>query len=164
MTPIDWATRPLQKYADFTGRAPRAEYWWFVLLYMVGFVVATIIDSVLGLDAMALTYGPVTILFALAILVPSLAVGARRLHDTDRSGWWLLMPGLPYLLGIALVFGGAASGNSMLAMLGGALAFVGFICGIVLLVWFCTKGTDGPNRFGDDPLADPAEDLAQTFE
>ena len=123
MTPIDWATRPLKKYADFTGRAPRAEYWWFVLLYMVGFVVATIIDSVLGLDAMALTYGPVTILFALAILVPSLAVGARRLHDTDRSGWWLLI-GLIPLIGA-----------------------------IVLLVFFVAEGTRGSNQYGEDPYA-----------
>ncbi|HEY5457893.1 MAG TPA: DUF805 domain-containing protein [Sphingomicrobium sp.] len=130
MTPIDWATRPLQKYADFTGRAPRAEYWWFVLLYMVGFVVATIIDSVLGLDAMALTYGPVTILFALAILVPSLAVGARRLHDTDRSGWWLLI-GLIPLIGA-----------------------------IVLLVFFVSEGTRGANQYGDDPYAGAAGSAA----
>jgi uncharacterized membrane protein YhaH (DUF805 family) len=123
MTPIDWATRPLKKYADFTGRAPRAEYWWFVLLYFVGYVVASIVDSILGLNPMVLTYGPITMLFALAILIPSLAVGARRLHDTYRSGWWLLI-GLIPLIGA-----------------------------IVLLVFFVTEGTKGDNQYGADPYA-----------
>lgn len=123
MTPIDWATRPLKKYADFTGRAPRAEYWWFVLLYVVGYFVASILDSILSLGSMFYAYGPITLLFLLAILVPSLAVGARRLHDTDRSGWWLLI-GLIPLIGA-----------------------------IVLLVFFVSEGTPGSNQYGENPYA-----------
>jgi uncharacterized membrane protein YhaH (DUF805 family) len=121
MTPIDWATRPLKKYADFSGRAPRAEYWWFYLLIIIGYIVATILDSLLGLDGAVGPYGIVTALFGLAVLIPSIAVGARRLHDTDRSGWWLLI-GLIPLIGA-----------------------------IVLLVFFVLPGTQGSNRFGPDP-------------
>jgi uncharacterized membrane protein YhaH (DUF805 family) len=123
MTPIDWATRPLKKYADFSGRAPRAEYWWFVLLYFVGYIVASIIDSILGLTPLVLTYGPITMLFALAILIPSISVGVRRLHDTDRSGWWML------------------------------ISLVPLIGAIVLIVFFVSEGTKGDNRYGPDPYA-----------
>jgi uncharacterized membrane protein YhaH (DUF805 family) len=121
MTPIDWALRPLPKYADFSGRAPRAEYWWFYLLVIIGDIVATILDSLLGLDGAVGPYGIVTMLFGLAVLIPSIAVGARRLHDTDRSGWWLL------------------------------IALIPFIGAIVLLVFFVLPGTQGTNRFGPDP-------------
>lgn len=123
MSPIDWAMRPLSKYADFSGRAPRAEYWWFYLLLIVAYLVAMIVDSVIGTGAMVGPYGLLTLVLGLAIIVPSLAVGARRLHDTDRSGWWLLI-GLIPLIG-----------------------------GIVLLVFFVLEGTRGDNRFGPDPLA-----------
>src|SRR4051812_19240110 len=97
MSPLDWAKRPLQKYADFTGRAPRAEYWWFFLGVIIAYLAAAIVDSILGLNHLVLgVYGPVTILLWLATLVPSIAVGVRRLHDTDRSGWWILLPVVPY--------------------------------------------------------------------
>ena len=126
MSPIDWATRPLKKYADFTGRAPRAEYWWFYLLIMVGYVIAMILDSLFGVDKAAGPYGIVTIVLGLAILLPSIAAGIRRLHDTNRSGWWLLIGLIPIL---------------------GA---------IILLVFFVTQGTVGPNQYGDDPYASGA--------
>ncbi|HVM22463.1 MAG TPA: DUF805 domain-containing protein [Sphingomicrobium sp.] len=91
LSPIDWAKRPLQKYADFSGRAPRAEYWWFALAVVVAYIVAGIIEGIVGINTMlAGVYGPLTALLALALLVPSLAVGVRRLHDTNRSAWWLL--------------------------------------------------------------------------
>ena len=104
MTPIDWAKRPIQKYADFTGRAPRAEYWWFVLAMVIIFVALTIVESILGLNRMVLgVYGPLTTLLWLAVLVPSLSVGVRRLHDTNRSGWWLLLM-VPYAIaGVLMV-------------------------------------------------------------
>jgi len=123
MSPIDWATRPLKKYADFSGRAPRAEYWWFYLLMIIGYVIATIIDSTLGLTGSVGPYGIVMAVFALAMLIPSIAAGIRRLHDTDRSGWWLLI---------------------------GLIPLVG---AIVLIVFFVTQGTQGPNKYGDDPYA-----------
>ena len=123
MSPIDWATRPLKKYADFSGRAPRAEYWWFYLLIIIGYVLATILDSTLGFTGAVGPYGVIMSVFALAMLVPSIAAGIRRLHDTDRSGWWLLI-GLVPLIGA-----------------------------IVLIVFFVTQGTQGPNKYGDDPYA-----------
>ena len=121
MSPIDWATRPLKKFADFSGRAPRAEYWWFYLLIIIGYVVATILDSMLGFGQAVGPYGVIMCLFALAMLIPSLAAAIRRLHDTDKSGWWLLI-GLVPLIGA-----------------------------IVLIVFFVTQGTVGDNRFGADP-------------
>ena len=123
MSPLDWATRPLKKYADFSGRAPRAEYWWFYLLIIIGYVIATILDSMLGLGQAVGPYGVIMCVFALAILIPSIAAGIRRLHDTDRSGWWLLI-GLVPLIGV-----------------------------IVLIVFFVSQGTQGPNKYGDDPYA-----------
>jgi uncharacterized membrane protein YhaH (DUF805 family) len=126
MTPVDWAKRPLQKYMDFSGRAPRAEYWWFVLFVIIGEVIAMIVDSIIGTGQMFGPYGLVLCLFLLAVIVPSLAVGVRRLHDTDRPGWWLLIGLIP------------------------------IIGAIVLLVFFVTEGTKGDNQYGPDPYAGQA--------
>ena len=123
MTPMDWAKRPLHKYADFSGRAPRAEYWWFALLQMVTMIAAMLIDGILGTDYADSGYGLIYLFAALAFLIPALAVGVRRLHDTDRVGWGLLIVCIPFL---------------------GA---------IVLIVFFATQGTQGSNRFGPDPYA-----------
>jgi uncharacterized membrane protein YhaH (DUF805 family) len=153
MTPIDWAKRPLERYADFTGRAPRAEYWWFFLALIIFYIVVNIIESILGINRMVFgVYGPLAVLLWLATIVPSLAVGVRRLHDTNRSGWWLAAPIVPYAL--ALVLGGRAivsgqfSAGAGLALL---LLFVGFICAIVLLIFMVLQGTPGENRFGSNP-------------
>ena len=106
----------LQKYASLDGRAPRSEYWFYVLFQFIAIVAGLIVDSVLG-TAMIM-YA----LIVLGLLLPSIAVGVRRLHDTNRSGWWIL------------------------------LGFVPIVGAIVLLVWVCTKGTVGPNTYGADPL------------
>jgi len=121
MSPIDWATLPLKKYADFSGRAPRAEYWWFYLLMIVTFVVSSIIDSLMGSNMGGTGYGLVSLVVGLGLIIPSLAAGVRRLHDTDRSGWWLLIGLIP------------------------------FIGAIVLIIFFVTGGTSGDNRYGPDP-------------
>ena len=105
MSPIDWAKRPLQKYAEFNGRASRPELWWFVLLTVVAGVVAMILDSLIGTDKMVGPYGLFTLLLLVATLVPSLAVQTRRLHDTDRSGLWLLGFYIPYFIYLYLVVG-----------------------------------------------------------
>jgi uncharacterized membrane protein YhaH (DUF805 family) len=119
---MDWMLMPLRRYAEFSGRSQRKEYWMFFLFQIIVVVVLGIIEGVLGLSGMvAGAYGPLTLLFWLAVLVPGIAVGIRRLHDTDRSGWWLL------------------------------LAFVPLVGAIVLLVFFVSDGTHGPNRFGPDP-------------
>lgn len=121
---MEWAVLPLKKYADFTGRARRKEYWMFVLLTFGLYIGAAILDSVAGMSGtVGGAYGPIMVAVALGLLIPSIAVAIRRLHDTDRSGWWLL------------------------------IALVPIIGSIVLLVFMILEGTRGSNRFGPDPLA-----------
>lgn len=154
MSPIDWAKRPLQKYAVFSGRAPRAEYWWFYLAYLVAYIVASITDGLVGFPVFSL-------LVTFGLLIPMLAVSVRRLHDTDRSGWWLLAPAVPYVL--AFVLGGAALLNPTEAgagSLGLATVFLlaGAVMVIVLLVFMILAGTPGSNRYGPNPYGSGALD------
>ncbi len=121
LSPIGWAMRPLIRYANFSGRAPRAEYWWFFLFYIVALIIAIFIDKALGSNLFA-TYGIVSTVLMVSVFIPSLAAVVRRLHDADRSAWWLLL----YLVPI--------------------------IGAIVILVFLVSRGTAGPNRFGADPL------------
>ncbi len=94
------------KYVDFSGRASRPEYWWYALfVFLVSLAISALSRSASGL-------------FSLITLLPSLAVGARRLHDTDRSGWWLLLWIIP---------------------------IIGWI---VLLVFMVIEGTSGDNKYG----------------
>ena len=102
-------------YANFNGRARRSEYWWFVLFNILVTIVAGIIDTVLQ---SIIGFGFVGVIVGLGLLIPGIAVGARRLHDTDRSGWWLLI-GLIPIIGV-----------------------------IILIIWMATEGTKGDNRFG----------------
>jgi uncharacterized membrane protein YhaH (DUF805 family) len=116
------------KYFTFSGRASRSEYWFFALL---GFIIGLI---------------PGLNLLGLVLFIPSLAVTVRRLHDTDRSGWWLVGPLLVLLpLLFFLGLGAARNPTESLAPLG---ALVLFIWGAVMLVFMCLRGTPGPNRFG----------------
>lgn len=80
----------LKRYADFTGRARRKEYWMFVLFYLIFYIAAVVVDLVLGTYFLAL-------IFALAMIIPSIAIAARRLHDTGRSGWWQLIALVPFV-------------------------------------------------------------------
>lgn len=163
MTPIDWAKRPiLEKYADFSGRASRPELWWYVLALVIAFVVLGIVESILGIHRMILgMYGPLTLLLWLATIVPSLAVGVRRLHDTNRTGWWILLPVIPEALMIvmAIATGGAiAAGGGMAAAAGGLaitglLGLITFIGAIVVLIFYVMPGTPGDNRYGPSPSA-----------
>ena len=106
-----------KKYVGFSGRAPRSEYWFFFLFNIILSIFANVIDlQVLKGQPIA------SVVVLLATLLPGLAVAVRRLHDKDKSGWWLLLLLIP---------------------------LVGFI---VLLVWFCGAGTQGENRFGPNPL------------
>ncbi len=88
---MSWYLKGLRNYASFSGRAQRMEYWMFSLFYTIFAIVLVIIESILGLG------GEIILLYFLAMLIPSLAVGFRRLHDTDHSGWWFLIWMVPIL-------------------------------------------------------------------
>ncbi len=107
-------------YASFLGRASRSEFWWFQLFLLLGGIVAGLLDFFGNFNMLG--GSPLATLFWLATIVPDLAVTVRRLHDTDASGWWILL-GLIPLIGM-----------------------------IVLIVWWCLEGSRGYNRFGPDPL------------
>lgn len=111
---MDWYIRALKKYAEFGGRAQRMEFWMFVLF--------NILISI-GLECVDwfLTGGILSMLYGVAVLLPSIAVAIRRLHDTGRSGFWILM------------------------------WFVPVIGWIVLLVFYCQDSTPGDNAFGPNP-------------
>jgi uncharacterized membrane protein YhaH (DUF805 family) len=93
----------LSKYATFAGRARRSEYWWFVLFNVIVSIVAAIIDGAAGTDLENSSTGVVGGIVALALILPSLAVTARRLHDTGRSGWWILIGIIPLIGAIILI-------------------------------------------------------------
>jgi uncharacterized membrane protein YhaH (DUF805 family) len=120
---MEWYLKVIKNYANFQGRARRKEYWMFFLFYLVTLIIAMVLDKVLGLASATYGVGPIYGLYALAMILPSLAVGVRRLHDIDKSGWWML------------------------------IALVPFIGGLVLLVFSLMEGTSGSNRFGSDPKA-----------
>ena len=136
MTFTDAVRSGFSNYVTFSGRARRSEFWvWFRFAISAG-VVAAVLDSMLfpammdvqtdlgdGVASFSAQGGPISALVSLGLFLPGLAVAVRRLHDVDRSGWWLLLAFIP-LIGI-----------------------------IVLIVWWCTEGTRGPNRFGPDPKA-----------
>ncbi|MCW8834052.1 MAG: DUF805 domain-containing protein [Colwellia sp.] len=91
---MDYFIGALKKYADFNGRARRKEYWMFVLIYMI----INFILALLGMDIISIVIG-------LALLIPSISIGTRRLHDTGRSGWWQLIYFVPLIgLIVMLVF------------------------------------------------------------
>ena len=164
MSPIDWAKRPLQKYADFSGRAPRPEFWWYVLLVVVASIIGMVLDSLFGTAKMVGPYGLVTLLVLLATFIPSLAVQTRRLHDTDRSGIWLVGFYIPYFIYVYLAMGamkamedmqvtGEAPSDTGSLMMTGLVGLVVLIIAIILIVFFVKSGTPGGNRYGPDPYA-----------
>lgn len=118
---------PLRKYAQFSGRARRSEFWLFGLFIFVVEVVYVVLLRLLGgfnpegRSGAALALMGLFSLTFLGVIVPSIAVAFRRLHDTDRSAWWLL------------------------------IGFIPGIGGLVLLVFYLLPGTNGPNKFGPDP-------------
>ena len=114
-------SRGFRKYSTFSGRATRAESWWWVLFTVLAGIVLAVVDIFTGTMGMFGDSGLLGGLFELATLIPSLALGARRLHDINRTGWWLL------------------------------LAFVLLIGLIVLIVWAIKRGDKGPNKYGPDP-------------
>jgi uncharacterized membrane protein YhaH (DUF805 family) len=121
-----------RNYVNFSSRASRSEYWYFVLFIALVFIVLSILDKSMdhistdtaSTPALVLlfAFALVEIIVGLGIILPSISIAVRRLHDLDKSGWW-------YLLNLVPLIGA-----------------------IVLLVWYCMRGTVGNNRFGPDPL------------
>ena len=96
---LDWFKKALRNYTNFSGRARRKEYWYFVLVQMGLIIVAMILDAIIFNSETGLFY----IVVALGLFLPGLAVTIRRLHDTSRSGWWFLLSILPLIGSIVLL-------------------------------------------------------------
>lgn len=123
----------LSGYVNFEGRASRSEYWWFQLFYtLVVYLIPVALIAIAPKSAFASVMSTVAVILMLGFFLPILAVSVRRLHDRNRSGWNLLW------------------------------SFVPLIGGLVLLIWFCMRGTPGDNRFGPDPLP-MSRDVAEVF-
>ncbi|MFE3797256.1 DUF805 domain-containing protein [Nocardia tengchongensis] len=113
----------LSNYATFSGRARRSEFWWFTLFHLLIFIGMPVLNVALtasdstGTSPLGVVHG----LLELALILPSLAVQVRRLHDAEFSGWWLL------------------------------IAFIPFVGALTLFVFSVMDGTHGPNKYGSDP-------------
>ena len=176
---MEWMLMPLKRYAEFSGRSRRKEYWMYFLFIFIVSIVLSILDRMLGLGGgsaldssvapggggigAATHMGVLGGLFALATLIPNIAVAIRRLHDTDRAGWWVLIGFGPYLVAIAMMVIGFMTGQFGLLATGGLLMMVGFVGAIVLLVFMCLPGTSGPNKYGPDPLDPSGAELGEVF-
>jgi uncharacterized membrane protein YhaH (DUF805 family) len=114
----------LNKYATFSGRARRSEYWWWYLFVTIVFLVASVIDQAIGFTYSDLTLGGgwLATIAAIVFLVPNLAVGVRRLHDTGRTGWWLLIGLVPLI-------------------------------GVIVLIYFFVLDSENDNQYGPSPKA-----------
>jgi len=118
---MNWYLEVLKKYARFDGRAGQKEYWYFSLLSFIIIVVLSVIDIATGTFNVNVGLGLLGSIYTLAVLIPGIAVSVRRLHDTDRSVWWLLINAIP-LIGV-----------------------------IVFLVFTAQAGTPGDNQYGSTP-------------
>ena len=101
---MNWYVEALKKYAVFSGRARRKEYWYFFLFHIIIFLVLMTIDILIGSYSAETRIGLLSALYLLATLIPHIAVGVRRLHDTNRSGWWILIGFVPILGIVLLIF------------------------------------------------------------
>ena len=118
---MNWFLYSLRNYAKFEGRAARPEYWYFILMTLLIFIVLAVLDGIVGKFSSSTGMGLLSGIFLVAVTIPSHAVGARRLHDTGRSGWWQLINVIPY---------------------------IGWL---VVMVLFALRGQPETNRFGETP-------------
>ncbi len=118
---MSWYLKVLRQYADFGGRARRMEFWVFNVISMLIAIALVTVDAIMGFFNMTLGFGLLSGIYSLAVLLPGLGVSVRRLHDSNRSGWWFL------------------------------LVFIPIIGGLALLVFMFLGSTPGDNRFGPNP-------------
>jgi uncharacterized membrane protein YhaH (DUF805 family) len=145
---MNWILMPFRRLGDVGGRSRRMEFWLFWLTALIVQMLASYVDAITAQATVAGGMGPVTLVTTLVLLVPAATVGMRRLHDTGRSGWWMMLFGLPYLGWLISVQSG---GQSIIAALALLLGSVG------LLVMLVQPGVPGENSFGPDPKGGIAE-------
>ncbi len=125
---MEWMLMPLQRYADFSGRSRRKEYWMFTLAQAIVYLVLGVLIGIGAAMGDGNSLGPIgylglglMVLVALALVVPNIAVSVRRFHDQGKSGWFYLLGLIPYA------------------------------GGLILLIFMCLPGTEGDNPYGPDP-------------
>jgi uncharacterized membrane protein YhaH (DUF805 family) len=146
--PMKWVLMPFTRMTDFAGRSRRTEFWLFWLAALVLQMLTSYIDATTAQTVIFGGMGPFTLIMTLILLTPAATVGVRRLHDIGRSGWWMLLFGLPYAGWLAGVEAGSQNVIAAIALLLGS---------VVLLVLLVQPGTPGENAFGPDPKAGIAE-------
>lgn len=155
-----WMIEPLKKYATFSGRARRKEFWWFWLLTYVAYTGASLMVAAVQLIA-GRTFGLINLvpmIVWILLFLPTLGVVVRRLHDMAYSGWWLLLCGvasLPFCVFVPLAMLNYAPGEAAWSMqaVNGAFGLM-VVAYIILLLVCCRRGTIGENRFGPDPISE----------
>lgn len=165
-----------RKYVTFSGRATRPEYWWFVLFIILGGIVANLLDGFLfGFETVPVSEteieiesnGPIASLFSLVTILPILAAGWRRMHDTGRSGLYLLYPilvwiGIGTFASMAGITGSILSGDFATAFAGltGIIMIIAMIIALfspLIVLWWLTRPTQpGPNDYGPVPSSPAA--------
>ena len=174
---MEYMFMPLRRYADFSGRSRRMEFWMWQLFQIIVYFGVIVLAMVLGGGAFMMGGDPTAaaaagggmliimllyLLYVLAVIIPSIAVAVRRLHDTNRTGWWILAPIVPYLL--VIVAGMLALASPDMAAVAGIIGLVGMVAavglGITLLVFYFLEGTRGPNKYGPDPKG---QDTGEVF-
>ena len=144
-----------KNYATFSGRTQRSGYWWVVLFAVILSVGLFFLDlaffsAVWPQELLAQGLGPLSIVMILGLLLPSLSLGVRRLHDTGRSGWWLLLPVAPGILQ-TIVFADQPPEAALTSPLGIVLGLAVLAASIVLLVFYVKDSQPGDNQYGPNP-------------
>lgn len=137
-------------YFDFEGRTRRQDFWFYVLAYVCIYIVLAVVQSILHTRVL-------TSLLSLGLLLPSLGIAVRRLHDIDRSGWWILIGVVPgFVAGALSVFAlmtvGLGGGMLLLPIMS-VFSVAALAAAVLLIYWYAQPGTVGSNRFGAEPSA-----------
>jgi uncharacterized membrane protein YhaH (DUF805 family) len=145
MNAIDWAMEPLRNYANFSDRASRSEYWWFMLFYWIVSAVAQGVDHLTGMPF-------ISAIVSLGLFLPSLAVGIRRMHDTDRSGWWYVVPTMLIFASVIMFLVGALSSSGSGMVIAGGTLIIGLGLSVATFIFCVLPGTMGSNGYGRSPI------------